>query len=84
MQESRLKMCGQTDKLCYSQMSSGPSPLVFSYRDIYGSIGRHMIPARGCRVVQPDNKSWLQLCHERGMSKTLAEEMKFLGKSHEE
>lgn len=44
-----------------------------------------MIPARGCRVVQPGNKPWLQLCHEQGMSETSAEEMnKFMGKSHEE
>lgn len=29
MQESRLKMCGQKDKLCSSQMSCGPSPFQF-------------------------------------------------------
>lgn len=53
MQESRLKTCGQKDKLCSSQMSCGPSPFqFFSYRDIYGSISRHMIPARICRVVR--------------------------------
>lgn len=49
MQESGLKICGRTDKLSYSQMSCGPSPL--KQKLTYGSVGRHVIPARsmaGC------------------------------------
>lgn len=83
MQESRLKMCGQKDKLCFSQMSCGPSPFQFFLTEIY------MAQEAGTWSQQEfaelyDDKSWLQLCHEPGMSQTLAEEMnKFLGKTHE-
>lgn len=83
MQESRLKMCGQKDKLCSSQMSCGPSPFQFFLTEIY------MAQEAGTWSQQEfaelhDDKSWLQLCHEPGMSQTLAEEMnKFLGKTHE-